>query len=108
MKRELNAKNLIFSVTLGLASALAVYVFFKIFSSYNYPTFFYHPVKEEEKALAKYIGKAGFLPILPILHSGFPGFGAWDERYVIYRGLKRGLNFSITNTSLYSLPLTKS
>ena len=57
MRRELNAKNLIFSVALGLASALAVYVFFKIFSSYRYPTFFYHPVKEEEKALAKYIGK---------------------------------------------------
>lgn len=91
MKRELNAKNLIFSVALGLASALAVYVFFKIFSSYKYPTFFYHPVKEEEKALAKYIGKAGFFTYFTYLALGLSGLWGVGRTICYLSGLKKGL-----------------
>lgn len=78
MQEKLNIKKTIFSVFLGLASLLALYVFFKIFNSYGYPSYFYHPVSEEKKALAKDIGKAGFFTYftyLSLLITGFWGVG---------------------------------
>ncbi|HBK01561.1 MAG TPA: hypothetical protein DDY77_00820 [Clostridiales bacterium] len=91
MKREFNAKNLIFSVALGVASALALYIFFKIFASYSYPTYFYHPVKEEEKALAKYIGKAGFFAYFTYLSLGIAGLWGVGRTVCFCLGLEKGL-----------------